>query len=115
MAKLLYAMKIDLLSTKIETEFPKGTVFSGCNQKDNIHRFVMFVVYVYVPWWLKAPFLTSDPANDLSLIKSLYHFKDIDSVAVTRLSVSDSLSNEREGVENFDFKLWTVSFHLSLL
>ena len=83
MAKLLYAIKIDLLSNKIETEFPKGTVFSGRNQKDNIHRFVMFVVYVYVPWWLTAPFSSSAPSNDLSLIKSLYHFKDIDSVAAS--------------------------------
>ena len=81
MAKLLYAIKIDLLSIKIDTELPKGTIFSGCQQKDKIHRFVIFVVYVYVPWWLTAPFSASAPSNDLSMMQSLYHFKNIDSIA----------------------------------
>ena len=80
MAKLLYAIKIDLLSTKIEAELPKGTVFSGSTQKENIHRFVLFVIYVYVPWWLTAPLTSTAPLNDISLIKSLYVFKQIDSV-----------------------------------
>lgn len=54
MAKLLYAIKMDLLGTNILGELPKGAIFASC-QLQKIRRFVQFVVFCYIPWWLTAP------------------------------------------------------------
>ena len=80
MAKLLYCIKMDLMSDKIVAELPKGTIFGG-NQRELIHRFVIFIVYCYVPWWLTAPIPSSSPSNDLALINSLIAFSERDQVA----------------------------------
>ncbi len=73
MAKLLYSIKMDLLGDKIINELPKGSIFCR-NQRNLIHRFVTFIIYCYVPWWLTAPISSSTPENDLHLINSIIHF-----------------------------------------
>ena len=48
MSKLLYTLKMDLLSQKICDELPRGTVF-GVSQREKIHRFAQFAVYSWTP------------------------------------------------------------------
>lgn len=52
-AKLLYAIKIVMLSFKIRNELPRGAVFAS-GQVEKLERFVMFVLLVYVPWWISC-------------------------------------------------------------
>ena len=77
MSKILYTMKMVLLNRKI-LELPKGTVFAA-QQFSKICKFLQFVVYCYVPWWLTAPVPTSAPINDLKFVKTLIEYKKIDS------------------------------------
>ena len=79
MSKLIYYIQIDLFSEKITINLPKGSVFSVA-QKPLLQRFVQFVIYVYVPWWLTCPIPSSAPKNDSTLITSNLEYKDIDSV-----------------------------------
>ena len=79
MAKLLYAMKIVLLRSKI-FGLPKGAVFSA-QQSEKLQRFILFSVFCYVPWWLTSPVASACPLNDLNLIKALNTYKEIDSLA----------------------------------
>ena len=66
-----------LLNKKI-LELPKGTVFAA-QQFSKVCKFVLFVVYCYVPWLLTAPVPTSAPINDLKFVKTLIEYKEIDS------------------------------------
>ncbi len=72
MSKLLYSIKMNLLGDKIINELPKGSIFCR-NQRNLIHRFIPFIIYCYVPWWLTAPISSSAPENDLHLINSIIH------------------------------------------
>ena len=77
MAKILYSIKMVLLSDKINDELPKGSVFAS-GQLKKIQRFVKFCVFVYVPWWLTAPIASAAPHNDLVFIKILADFSLVD-------------------------------------
>jgi hypothetical protein len=77
MAKLLYSLKIVLLSDKIEDELPKGSVFAS-GQLKKIQTFVKFCVFVYVPWWLTSPNSAAAPHNDMMLIKGLSDYSVVD-------------------------------------
>ena len=68
MSKMIYCLKIDLLSDKIVEKLPKGNVF-GSGQQQKIQRFVQFFIFCYVSWWLTAPIPASAPLNDLMLLK----------------------------------------------
>ena len=48
MAKLLYAIKMVLLATKIREELPKGAVFAS-QQLKKLNRFVRFATFCYFP------------------------------------------------------------------
>ena len=66
-----YALQIySLLLGKI---FRKG-------QLEKIRRFVKFVVFCYIPWWLTAPIPSSAPKNDQLLMNSFLHYKNVDEV-----------------------------------
>ena len=80
MGKLLYAIKMDLLSKKILTEFPAGTVFGkNKNRQDKkIERFVKFAIFCYVSWWLTSPVPAYAPSNDLAFLKDLEHYRQFD-------------------------------------
>ena len=84
MSKLIYYIQIDLFSEQITINLPKGSVFSVA-QKPLLQRFVQFVIYVYVPWWLTCPIPSSAPKNDSTLITSNLDYKDIDSVVFVLL------------------------------
>ena len=77
MAKILYSLKMVLLSDKIEDELPKGSVFAS-GQLQKIQTFVKFCVFVYVPWWLTSPNSAAAPYNDLMLIKGLSDYSVVD-------------------------------------
>ena len=77
MAKLLYAIKMILLASKI-AELPKGSIFAR-GQLPKLQRFVQFVIFCYVPWWLTSPVPSSAPKNDQLLLNSLIEYKDLDS------------------------------------
>jgi hypothetical protein len=77
MAKILYSIKMVLLSKKINAELPRGSVF-GSGQQVRIERFVRFCIFVYVPWWMTAPMPSDAPHNDLMLLNSLIQFSAID-------------------------------------
>ena len=77
MTKLLYCIKMSLLSKKITYALPKGPIF-GATQPENLNRFVQFVIYIYIPCWLTAPILSSAPKHDLALIDSLNMYKLVD-------------------------------------
>ena len=79
MSKLIYSIKIDLLSKQIMDNLPKGSVFSVA-QKPLIERFVQFVIFVYVPWWLTCPIAANAPKNDLNLLNSIVEYQDMDDV-----------------------------------
>ena len=70
MAKLLYALKMYMLSRKIHEELPRGSVFAA-GQFDKLERFVQFIVCCYIPWWLTALGSTHAPVNDLALLQRL--------------------------------------------
>ena len=74
MSKIFYIMKMVFLNRKI-MEFPKGTIFAA-QKFTKICKFVQFVVYCYVPWWLTAPVSTSASINDLKLVKTLIEYKE---------------------------------------
>ena len=44
--------------------FISGKIF-GKGQQEKIQRFVKFVVFCYIPWWLTAPVSSSASKNDL--------------------------------------------------
>jgi hypothetical protein len=71
MSKLLYSMKIVLLSDKILAELPEGAVFR-VGQLAKLQRFVRFVVVVYIPWWISCSQACDAPVNDLKLLKIIH-------------------------------------------
>ena len=77
MSKMIFSIKLDLLSKKIIDELPKGSVF-GSGKQEKVKRFVQFFIFCYVPWWLTAPVLAAAPSNDILLINSLIHYRKID-------------------------------------
>ena len=88
MAKLLYAMRIVLLSSKIEVVLPPGAVFEASmakqrkckeTQLDKLKRFVQFVLVVCLPWWVTCGTATDAAGNDLLLLKVIASYHDIDS------------------------------------
>ena len=81
MAKILYSIKIVLLQRQIAT-LPRGTITTPAQLK-KIARFVQFIVFCYVPWWLTAPSAADAPANDVRLINTLLTFKTVDDVVAT--------------------------------
>ena len=81
MAKILYSIKIVLLQRQIAT-LPRGTITTPAQLK-KIVRFVQFIVFCYVPWWLTAPSPAAAPANDIRLINTLLKFKSVDDVVAS--------------------------------
>lgn len=79
MSKMIYSVKMDLLRDKIVSVLPKGSIFSS-QQQQKIARFVKFVAFCYVPWWLTAPVPSTAPKNDLLLIESLMWYKNTDAI-----------------------------------
>ena len=79
MAKLLYTIKMDLMGSIILKDLPKGAIFAS-QQLPKLRRFVQFVVFCYISWWLTAPVASTAPKNDQLMINSFINYKDVDSV-----------------------------------
>lgn len=75
MGKTIGAANIFLLSDKIKTELPKGSLATD-HQLQQIQRFVQFVALVYCKWWVRCPLSASAPINDLDLITALENYPD---------------------------------------
>ena len=69
MSKLLYTLKIVLLSGQIKEHFRKAEIVTS-NQIRKLERFVVFTVSVNVQWWLVCPVPASAPVNDLILVEN---------------------------------------------
>ena len=65
--------------TLITCDLPKGSVFSR-GQLPKLKRFVQFVVFCYVPWWLTSPIASAAPNHDLCLINNVILYDAVDSV-----------------------------------
>ena len=74
MAKILYGIKILLLSQVIMKELPKGAVF-GKGQLEKLQHFIRFVFYVYIQWWITAPMVAAAPLHDIVLLKKIENYK----------------------------------------
>lgn len=72
MAKLLYAMKMVLLSKQI----PKELGVFAAGQLSKLQRFVRFILLVYVPWWITCTHPADAPVNDLQLLRSIQSYND---------------------------------------
>lgn len=92
MGKLLYAYKLVLLASKISADLPKGSVFCA-NQLPRLERFVKFVTFCYVPWWLTCSLACDAPVNDLMLLQRLteYAMVDADSARTAHKALSNHL------------------------
>ncbi|KAL7636939.1 UNVERIFIED_CONTAM: hypothetical protein RMT77_012697 [Armadillidium vulgare] len=79
MAKLLYTMKMVLLSGKIIEQFSKSEVATE-DQLKILERFCVFAVSVYLQWWIVCPVATDAPVNDLISVEKLKQFAYHDSI-----------------------------------
>ena len=75
MAKVIYSLKIVLLSTQIQ----HLNIISNSILQELI-RFTNFCVLVYVPWWITSPVASEAPINDLNFMQQLFAYADIDKV-----------------------------------
>ena len=75
MAKLLYSFKIILLSNKIETELPRGAVYSSGVLK-KITKFVKIVLLQYVSWWIDSTSSINAPINDFNLLCAIRNYPE---------------------------------------
>ena len=84
MAKVLYAIKLSLMSNEAEkimdSKNPNRHLILAPNETRKLKRFTMFLLYVYVPWWFKCTSPTLAPYLDMQLIKTLFDFKQVDLV-----------------------------------
>ena len=79
MGKLLYGIKMVLLSKQIQEKFSKSEVATK-SQMNKLERFCTFAVRIYVPWWIVCPLAASAPVNDLILSENLNKYKVHDSI-----------------------------------
>lgn len=77
MAKLIYAIKISLLSEEI-LALPLGHSICSRKQINKIERFVKFVVFIYVQWWVECGSSEDAPCNDAKLLQKIICYKEID-------------------------------------
>ena len=81
-AKIIYSIKMVLLGTSINRDLPKGFVFAR-SQLPKLKRFVQFVVFCYVPWWLTCLIPSAAPSHDLYLANDLIKYNSLDSAIAT--------------------------------
>lgn len=83
MSKLLYCLKIVLLSTQIQAHFPKSEILTT-NQVKILERFAIFTIAAYVPWWIVCNLPANAPINDIKLVDTLADFAPYDNVMVKK-------------------------------
>lgn len=105
MAKLIYCLKIYLFRFECEVEE---------KVLDALRDFNLFIVIVYVKYWFKCPSSTSAPYNDLSLVKDILAYKEInESIANAAFSSFQNhlwyLSEKLIGLSFFDSEIDTIT------
>ena len=80
MARLLHTLKIVLLKRAVKDSMSGRDKWISDAALQKIERFVTFATHVYVPWWFQCPVSASAPHNDLSLIKLLHAYAEVDEV-----------------------------------
>lgn len=77
MCKILYSLKIVMLSKVVQQKLPVNSIFTE-EQLPNIIRFANFCVLVYVKWWVTCIFSETAPRTDLCLISDMKTYKEQD-------------------------------------
>ena len=72
--KLLHTLKIVML----EKSLPNMIFGRSKRMSVQIKRFVLFLVFCYVPWWFTCPIATSAARNDILFYQTMCNFQDID-------------------------------------
>ena len=88
MAKIIYACKVVFLS---DSDQRANTKILSRGKRPKVERFLRFVMYVYLPWWLTAPVASRAPVNDLELINKLLTCREVDYAMAKK--VMDKLKN----------------------
>ena len=88
MAKIISACKVVFLS---DSDKRAKTKILSRGQLPKVERFLRFVMYVYLLWWLNAPVASRAPANDLELINKLLTCREVDYAMAKK--VMDKLKN----------------------
>ena len=74
MSKILYSLKLVLLSTQIKNHISlDDTVLL------KLIQFTNFCVFVYVPWWITSPLASQAPMNDIKFMQQLFAYDGVDS------------------------------------
>ena len=89
MAKLIYSLKMILLSKQINKLGSKTVFRTG--QYEKLVRFVEFFIVLYLPWWITSSCPSTAPQNDVKLLKSLIKHQDVQPI-ITRAALK-SLAN----------------------
>merc|ERR1711954_491085 len=76
----LHTLKIVLLKRAVKDSMSGRDKWISDAALQKIERFVTFATHVYVPWWFQCPVSASAPHNDLSLIKLLHAYAEVDEV-----------------------------------
>ena len=84
---------------KVTAELPRGSLF-GSHQQLKVERFITFVTFCYVPWWLTCPLAADAPANDLLLLQRLQEFTAVDDVVAKAASTAFNRHQWYLGQEN---------------
>lgn len=85
MAKVIYALKIELLKVQIRF-LPPGTITTR-QQVPKVREFVQFVSLLYYKWWSNCSSVVDAPWNDLQFYKNLILYESINpAVALSALA-----------------------------
>ena len=76
MSKILYSLKMDMSSEGIGM-LGKGQIL-GAQQKEKIQKFVLFIIFCYLPWWSRSANAASAPLNHLKLLREMRMYKSVD-------------------------------------
>ena len=70
--KILHSIKIVILQNNL----PASTLKSG--QLKLIHRFVLFILLCYVPWWFTCPIGAAAVRKDFAFYNIVWDYEKID-------------------------------------
>ena len=77
MSKISYSVKIVLFNKDITDN---GFAVLGKGQLDKLKKFVQFIIFCYVPWWITSSVTSAAPTSDLQLINNIHEYSIVDSI-----------------------------------
>ena len=88
MGKVIYAVKLSLLSTEAEKVMDpsneKRHLILQPKDTKKLKRIAMFLLYVCIPWWFRCTSAIAGPFDDLNLMQSLHKYSKIDPIVGSR-------------------------------